>query len=46
MPENLMPPAGTAGKVIKSENGWYCFEYSGIDQLIRVWLPAQALNIS
>ena len=45
MPVNLTPPAGTVGKVIKQESGWYCFEYDGTDGPVRVWLPAGALDI-
>ena len=45
MPERLTPAAGTAGSVVKEENGWCCFEFPGEDNLTyRVWLPADALS--
>ena len=44
MPANLTPEAGTLGDIVKQENGWYCFEYDGSKESIRVWLPPEALR--
>ena len=40
------PEVGTTGTVLKEENGWYCLEYTRKDEQVRVWLPADALQIS
>lgn len=39
------PPAGTAGSVITSENGWVWLEYLRGKEKVRVWLPAEAVSI-
>lgn len=39
------PEDGTTGDVIKEENGWYCLEYKAGKELVRVWLPPEALSI-
>ena len=45
MPPKLTPAAGTAGCVVKEENGWCCFEYPGEGrETYRVWLPADVFS--
>ena len=48
-PAQFTPAAGTAGIVVKAENGWYCFEYEatvdGKACPARVWYPADDLML-